>query len=426
MANRVVTRTYRARICNYSQVRDDLDSLGFAASKLWNVGRWTAQRVWDACGQIPGANALMAYLKNHERYADLHSQSSQRVLQELGEAFTSWYGQRGNGNENANPPGYRKHNDDHPRSTVTFKTAGFKHDAENGRVRLSKGKNLKEHHSDFLLCEYDSIGPASRTIENVQQVRAVYEHGIWRLHFVCRVEIETADAPGDGVAGIDLGICNFAAVSFGDEAVLYPGGALKEDEYYFAKERATTDDPTSREARRLDRTRTARRTHFLHTLSKDIVAECVERGVGTIVVGDLGTIREDETGDARNWGDHGNLNLHGWAFDRFTTMLSYKAEVEGIDVELRSERDTSKSCSACGYIDGNQRVERGLYICEKCDTVANADINGAENIRQKVLPSLACDGGDRDNGWLAQPAVRLFDKSRGRVAPREQVVNRES
>ena len=30
MANQVVTRTYRARICNYSQVRDDLDSLGFA------------------------------------------------------------------------------------------------------------------------------------------------------------------------------------------------------------------------------------------------------------------------------------------------------------------------------------------------------------------------------------------------------------
>jgi putative transposase len=80
MAKQVVTRTYRARICNYTQVCNDLDSLGFAASKLWNVGRWTAQRVWDASGQIPDANALMAYLKNHERYADLHSQSSQRVL----------------------------------------------------------------------------------------------------------------------------------------------------------------------------------------------------------------------------------------------------------------------------------------------------------------------------------------------------------
>ena len=64
-------------------------------------------------------------------------------------------------------------------------------------------------------------------------------------------------------------------------------------------------------------------------------------------------------------------------------------------------------------------------VREKCDTVANADVNGAENIRQKVLPSLATDGGDRDNGWLAQPAVRLFDRSEGSFAPREQVVNRE-
>ena len=228
------------------------------------------------------------------------------------------------------------------------------------------------------------------------------------------------------MAGVDLGICNFAAVSFGGESVLYPGGALKEDEYYLTKKRAETDDSASREAKRLDQKRTARRTHFLHALSKTIVEECVERDVGTLVVGNLGGIREDdETGESRNWGDHGNLDLHGWAFDRFTTLLDYKAEAEGIDVELVSERDTSKSCSACGHTDDNQRVERGLYVCEECETVANADVNGAENIRQKVLPSLATDGGDRDNGWLAQPAVRLFDRSEGSFAPREQVVNRE-
>jgi len=140
----------------------------------------------------------------------------------------------------------------------------------------------------------------------------------------------------------------------------------------------------------------------------------------------IGGIREDdENGASRNWGDHGNLDLHGWAFDRFTTLLDYKAEAEGVDVELVSERDTSKSCSACGHTDDNQRVERGLYVCEECDTVANADVNGAESIRQKVLPSLATDGGDRDNGWLAQPAVHLFDRSEGVFAPREQVVNRE-
>jgi putative transposase len=380
------------------------------ASKLWNVARWTAERIWSETGHIPGHVELSSYLKSHERYADLNAQSSQRVLQALAEAFKSWYGHRQNGN----PPAYRKHGDQHPRSTVTFNQDGFKHDPENERVRLSKGRNLEDGWSDFVLCEYAADPDA--TIENVQQVRAVYERGVWRLHFVCRYEIDP-DTPGDEVAGIDLGISNFAAVSFGDETVLYPGGALKEDEYWFHRKRAECDDSASNEADRLDRKRAARRSHFLHAVTRDVVERCADRGVGTIVVGDLGGIR-----DGTDWDDSGNLDLHGWAFDRFTAMLEYKAEERGVDVARVDERGTSTTCSACGTEDNSQRVERELYVCDECGLVANADCNGAENIRQKVLPNLATDGGrDRDTGWMAQPAVRLFDKSTGRVRPQEQV-----
>jgi putative transposase len=102
-----------------------------------------------------------------------------------------------------------------------------------------------------------------------------------------------------------------------------------------------------------------------------------------------------------DWGNDGTLNLHGWAFDRFTEMLEYKATERGISVERVDERDTSKSCASCGTTDDSQRVERGLYVCDECGLVANDDVNGAENIRQKVLPNLACDGGDRDNSWMA-------------------------
>ena len=118
------------RRCATTSIRSDSPpaSSGTLADGQRNVSGTLAAR-------FPGANALTAYLKNHERYADLHSQSSQRVLQELGEAFTSWYGKRGNEDTNANPPGYRKHDGDHPRSTVTFKQAGFKHDATNNRIR---------------------------------------------------------------------------------------------------------------------------------------------------------------------------------------------------------------------------------------------------------------------------------------------------
>ncbi|ERH00254.1 MAG: transposase, IS605 OrfB family, central region [Haloquadratum sp. J07HQX50] len=172
--------------------------------------------------------------------------------------------------------------------------------------------------------------------------------------------------------------------------------------------------------------KSGRRTHYFHTLSKHIVQRCAEEGVGTIVVGDLSGIREDEeNGESKNWGKHGNLDLHSWAFDRFTDLLEYKAEIEGITIKEVSERDTSKSCSCCGRKRDANRVERGLYVCDDCETVANADVNGAENIRQKVSPSspsLSLSV-NRSNGWLAQPSTFLFDNETGAFAPQEHVTS---
>ena len=123
------------------------------------------------------------------------------------------------------------------------------------------------------------------TIENVRQVKAVWNGDEWELHIVCKHEIE-ADSPGDKTAGIDLGISNFAAVSYstGDHE-LYPGNALKTDERYFAKEIAKCNSSRSNKALRLRKKRSERRSHYLHAVTKHIVTECVERGIGTIAVG---------------------------------------------------------------------------------------------------------------------------------------------
>jgi putative transposase len=148
--------------------------------------------------------------------------------------------------------------------------------------------------------------------------------------------------------------------------------------------------------------------------------------VGRINVGELEGVRENENGKSKNWGRHGNLDLHGWAFDRFTSILTYKAKVEGIEVVEVSERDTSKTCCVCGREDDSQRVERGLYVCESCDAAFNADVNGAENIRldlnQSNSESPPGFGGNRCTGWLAQPGVYLHDLSHG-FSPRDQVVD---
>jgi transposase len=87
------TRAYRATILNHSQVSDDhdLDQCGFSASasKLWSVARHYTQDWWDEDGEIPNDSELKSGLKKHERYSDLHSQSTQQVLEELAESVTS-------------------------------------------------------------------------------------------------------------------------------------------------------------------------------------------------------------------------------------------------------------------------------------------------------------------------------------------------
>lgn len=64
-------------------------------------------------------------------------------------------------------------------------------------VRSPSTKRWTWQSGDFILCAYEADPDV--LVENVQQVRAVYEHGEWRLHIVCRHETEVN--PGNSVAG---------------------------------------------------------------------------------------------------------------------------------------------------------------------------------------------------------------------------------
>jgi putative transposase len=113
-------------------------------------------------------------VKNQACGKDLNAQSSQNVIEELSDAFRSWLDLRHEYDE-VNPSGYRKHGNTRPKGTVTFEEDDFKHDPENNRVRLSKGSNLKEYRSDFLLCEYQTRFDVDLSeVNSVQNVRVVW------------------------------------------------------------------------------------------------------------------------------------------------------------------------------------------------------------------------------------------------------------
>nr|WP_011225122.1 zinc ribbon domain-containing protein [Sulfolobus islandicus]CAG38157.1 hypothetical protein [Sulfolobus islandicus] len=96
-----------------------------------------------------------------------------------------------------------------------------------------------------------------------------------------------------------------------------------------------------------------------------------EMGVKEVVVGYPYKIN-------KNIPNETNVNLFQYRkllFDM--ALVGYRM---GINVILREEYGTSKTCSICGEQHEKGRIMRGLYKCEKTGKVINADLNGAINI----------------------------------------------
>jgi putative transposase len=295
---------------------------------------------------------------------------------------------------------------------VTWKQNGIKHDAKHTRVRLSKGWNLKDGRSDFLLAEYGTRPDVQ--VENIRQVRAVWNGDEWELHLVCNKEIPVADAPGDNTAGTDLGISTYLAIDYeGGPSELYPGNTLKEDRHYFTREEYQTEGETGPSKRALKaRPKLSRRKdHVLHTLSKQIDERCVEDGVEKIAVGDLSDIREDENGDSRNWGSSGNKKLHGWEFVEdlnvsgmlqqrgnarnkqdaswrgFIEMLEYKGDLYGTHVVQVNPCGTTKECAECG-VETDKPLWVREHSCPSCGFEADRDANASYNVLARGLQEI--------------------------------------
>ena len=96
---------------------------------------------------------------------------------------------------------------------------------------------------------------------------------------------------------------------------------------------------------------------------------------------------------------------------------------------MRLRRHSSTSGQGYSSDDGHE-TSRNSGDTVQCDPVYaafNADVNGAENIRLNIndesnSESASNSGRDRSTGWLAQPAVHLYDLSCG-FQPQIEVVD---
>lgn len=221
------------------------------------------------------------------------------------------------------------------------------------------------------------------------QADLIYIKGNFYLMIV--VDLPDADPiDPDSVLGVDLGIVNLATTSDG---VNYSGKKCTEVRKRYAKIKAALQSVGTYSAKKHLRTISGKERRFKkdtnHCISKGIVQTAKDTN-RSIALEDLSGIRERVTVSKAV-----RESIGRWAFLELRNFIEYKAKLLGVPIVPVDPRNTSRTCSVCGYIDKKNRKNQASFICLECGHTENADFNAAKNIAFRAvvnLPNVLCLG----------------------------------
>jgi putative transposase len=197
--------------------------------------------------------------------------------------------------------------------------------------------------------------------------------------FYLHVVMDTAapETVHEGTLGVDLGITEIASDSEGNQ---YSGDTLKSVRRRVRRIRRLLQSKGTKSAKRHLKRLRQKQSRFTkntnHVLSKRLVATA-STSRKALALENLNGIRDRaETVFSREM----RWLLGNWAFDQLRQFVSYKAEAAGVPVVLVDPRNTSRTCSRCGYCDKGNRKSQDKFLCLKCGFELNADFNAAINI----------------------------------------------
>ena len=371
-----------------------LKHMSYSAAKLWNVGNYE-KRNYRLLGmeRFPDWYDQKRRLKANFFYKNLPSQTAQDVLQELQEAWKSFFKLRETrGVKNPRPPRFKRKDMD-----ITFLQAGICQ--RNGLIRLTIPKQLKEYldklgnGADFIYLKAKSL---SNTIIRQLRVKLL---GNGKIQLSAVYQKETPAVLGDNgrYLSIDLGIRNTFTCynSVTGTAFIIKGfleiqqGYNKQIAHYqsiHAKQQAALGIRYPKPSKRVQflykkRNRTI--NDFLHKATAWIRDYCVRNRIHTVVIGDISGIREDNTLGRKN-----NQPFHAFPYRTIYQMLGYKLALCGITLAMQDEAYSSQ-CTPTSKMVGKQyaakykRCKRGLF--KDNGAIYNADAVGAYNILRLYL-----------------------------------------
>lgn len=207
-------------------------------------------------------------------------------------------------------------------------------------------------------------------------------HGKWFLSVTVDVPEESEVAAVD-VLGVDFGIVNIASDSDGTG---YSGSRLNKVRNRNRSIRRKLQRKGTKSAKRLLRKRRLKESRFArdtnHVISKRIV-QTAKRTGRAIAIERLDGIRSRIRARRRE-----RTRLHSWGFAQLGTFVAYKAALNGVRLFKVDPRNTSRRCGKCGHTEKANRKSQSQFACKRCSHTANADTNGAGNIRLEGMELL--------------------------------------
>ena len=384
--------TLKAQIHAAPEVEAVLKEAMRSATKVYNGLLWHLREAYKGTGKVDlSRKNLNRILKELPRAKDYYSMSVQLTREEVREAYKAFFALRKEGKTNHQAPGFRRKG---YLSPLRYVQSGFK--VEGNRVTISLGTNRRDgiRQVSFRIAHRPGV-----RYDRVRQLSIVYDKLSGRLEARLTVEVRAAPKAGEGRVALDLGETILMAAAFDDESVhLYSGQKIKSVRRYWQKVRAKLKRG-SRRWREVAHRERAQVNDLLRQAVSHFLRECVSRGVGEVVVGDLSGLRE-----GLDYGEVLNQRLHAWPYRKLVEILRYEGALMGIKVYEVEERKTSLTCHACGKTSPSNRRHRGFYACS-CGWRAQADVNGALNIYEWAFQVSPVKG---SSGRVARPVVRSF------------------
>lgn len=226
-------------------------------------------------------------------------------------------------------------------------------------------------------------------IKEFQQVRIVPKGSCYFLEVVYKKPIISLNLNHENVVGIDLGVNNLLTIvnNVGLRPIIIKGRVIKSINQFSNKQTARLRSELNKndlmedtiQMKRISQKRENRIYDYFHKASRYLIDYCIEHDIGRVIIGYNPTWKQKV-----NIGRRSNQNFVNIPFLKLVNQIHYKAEMVGNRVDLVEESYTSQTCCFCGTRRKSNRVHRGLYVCNKCGNVINADVNAGVNIIKKV------------------------------------------